>query len=378
MKKKLLGFVSLLLLGVLMFSFSVSSIFAHASAATSAEGMIVIERDSTRVLYKKNSEKKLPMASTTKIVTAITVIENLDNLDKKVKVPPQAAGVEGSSIYLAANETVTIRGLLYGLMLQSGNDCAAALAILTADSIDNFAILMNETAKKAGANNSNFKNPHGLHHKDHYTTALDLALISAYAMENETFREIVSTKRYTMPWEGRDYDRVIINKNKILSTFDGGDGIKTGYTKAAGRCLVSSATRNGMNVIAVVLNCGPMFDDCRTLMETAFDNYKLYDLNDERISIATNVIKGKESLVNLGLKEHPQYPLTENEYKRLVYEQIDVKTMSAPVRLGQENGLIKIYLDNRLIFESKLYTISTVDSLSITDYLRDIIEEWAE
>jgi len=340
--------------------------------------MVVLERDSGRVLNEKNADKKRPMASTTKIATAITVIDNVADLDKKVRVPAAAVGVEGSSIYLEKDEELTIRDLLYGLMLQSGNDCAAALAITTAGSIKNFATLMNETAAKVGAANTHFVNPHGLHHEDHYTTARDLGKIAAYAMKNPTFREIVGTKRYVMPWKDREYDRVIVNKNKILSTYKGGDGVKTGYTKKAGRCLVASATRDGMNVIAVVLNCGPMFEDCRQLLDGAFAEYSLKDVSKavDLSSVSAVVTDGKAQSTRLETEKGLLYPLTESEYAEIRFEVSEVNSMRAPVHIGDENGKIKFYSGNRLLFERKLYSIEEVASLDYSDILYDIVGRW--
>ena len=266
---------------------------ASASVSCSAKSMITIENSSNRVLYEHNADQKLPMASTTKIVTAITVIERCGDLEQVVRVPAVAVGVEGSSIYLEKDEPLRIIDLLHGLMLQSGNDCAVALAVTTAGSVEKFAEWMNETAAAVGASNSHFVTPHGLHDDDHYTTARDLALITSHAMKNEIFERIVSTKRYTMPWQGRNYNRVVLNKNKLLSNFEGADGVKTGFTKKAGRCLVSSATRNGMRVISVVLNDGPMFEDCAALMEQAFSEYTLTQLAPTSVCGRTKVIEGK-------------------------------------------------------------------------------------
>ncbi len=358
--------------------FFVSGKVSKAYAFTgSAECMIVLERDSGRVLNEHNADKKRPMASTTKIATAITVIDNVADLDKKVKVPDQAVGVEGSSIYLAKDEELTVRDLLYGLMLQSGNDCAVALAVTTAGSVPKFAELMNATAAKAGAENTNFVNPHGLHDDNHYTTARDLGKIAAYAMKNETFRKIVSTKRYTAPWKDHDYDRVILNKNKILSTYEGGDGVKTGYTKKAGRCLVASATRDGMNVISVVLNCGPMFEDCRELMDEAFSKFKLRDVTEGiSVNATAPVSESKRDSVRLGLKDKLFYPLTDEEFAALKYEVQGVTAMRAPVGAGEENGKIMIYSSNRLLFEQKLFTIEEAEPLSVADRLGDIVKHW--
>lgn len=347
------------------------------SAATSAECMAVIECSTGRELYRKNAEKQRPMASTTKICTAATVLDNCDDLERVVTVPDKAVGVEGSSIYLQKGEKVKIIDLLYGLMLQSGNDCAEALAITVGGSIERFATLMNETAHKAGAENSNFVNPHGLHNDAHYTTAADLAKITAYAFRNPIFAQIVGTKKHTMPWEGREYPRVIVNKNKILSTYAGGDGVKTGFTKKAGRCLVASATRNGMRIIAVVLNCGPMFEDCAALMDKAFDDYALCDLMENvRLEREIAVTDGKQASVKACAKGSYLYPLKVGERENLRFETEAVSHLKAPVTTDTEAGKFGIYLENQLLFEGKLYTIDTVAERDVGDKLKDLIEAW--
>ncbi len=347
-----------------------------AETVSCAASMITTEAGSGRVLYEKNADSRRPMASTTKIATAITVIDNVPDLEKTVVIPDCAVGVEGSSIYLSKGETASIRDLLYGLMLQSGNDCAVALAVTTAGSVEKFAALMNETARKCGANDTNFVTPHGLHDDNHYTTARDLAKISAYAMKNATFREIVSSKRHTMPWAGHDCDRVILNKNKILTTFDGGDGIKTGYTKKAGRCLVASATRDGMTIISVVLDCGPMFEECRNLMEKAFEEYSLVDITALAPDVKAEVRDGAKKTVTLRPTATSTYPLTKEETERLIFEEKGVKPMRGGVRRGTENGKICVTLEKRLLFESKLFTIEEVEPLPVRDILLEIAREW--
>lgn len=347
------------------------------SAATCAECMAVIECSTGRFLYGKNEDKKRPMASTTKICTAATVLDNCDNLEKIITVPDKAVGVEGSSIYLQKGEKVKIIDLLYGLMLQSGNDCAEALAITVGGSLENFAKLMNETAEKAGAQNSNFVTPHGLHDDNHYTTARDLAMISAYAFKNPIFAKIVSTKKHIMPWEGRSYPRTILNKNKILSTYEGGDGVKTGFTKKAGRCLVSSATRNGMRIIAVVLNCGPMFEECSALMDKAFSEYKLCKVFDAKtVSEKIGVTDGKQSEVIASGKNEYFYPIRDGEINDIRVDINTVKVLPAPVAKDTEAGNFKIYLENQLLFVGKLYTISNVAERDYKDKLKDLIEAW--
>lgn len=354
-----------------------NTVLSGENAATSAQSMLLLENSTNRVLYERNADKRLPMASTTKIVTAITVIENCDDLEKIVKVPKKAVGVEGSSIYLQEGEPLKIIDLLYGLMLQSGNDCAAALALTVGGSIENFAALMNETAQKAKAMCSNFVNPHGLHDDSHYTTARDLALITSYAMKNPVFEKIVGTKRYTMPWQGRDYNRVILNKNKILNTFEGGDGVKTGFTKKAGRCLVSSAKRDGMRVICVVLNCGPMFEDCSALMEKAFKEYRLEKVCDKTPVYKIPVTEGKAGQVDCSPENERYYPLKAGEIELIKTEAELVEGFNAPVKCGAQAGKIKFSLDNQLLFEEKLITINSVDSPDYLDRLKDIIGKWS-
>ncbi|MGN0818322.1 MAG: D-alanyl-D-alanine carboxypeptidase family protein, partial [Candidatus Coproplasma sp.] len=194
------------------------------------------------LLHEKNSDARMPMASTTKIMTALIVIEDCE-LDEVITVPDQAVGTEGSSIYLKHDEEISIKDLLYGLMLRSGNDSAAALAIHHSGSIEAFAENMNRRAKEIGALNTNYTNPSGLPDDNHYTTAYDLCLIACTAMKNPVFQEIVGTKNYNGEF------RSFLNKNKILNTLDGANGVKTGYTVKAGRCLVSSAQRDGMDVV---------------------------------------------------------------------------------------------------------------------------------
>lgn len=355
----------------------VSHADAPASVPTSAASMAVIECSTGRLLYAKNEDEKRPMASTTKICTAATVLDCCEDLEKVIEVPDKAVGVEGSSIYLQKGEKVKIIDLLYGLMLQSGNDCAEALAITVGGSIEGFAEKMNETARRAGATDSHFVTPHGLHDDDHYTTAHDLCKIAAYAFRNPVFAEIVATKKHTMPWEGRDYPRVLVNKNKILSTYEGGDGVKTGFTKKAGRCLVSSATRNGMRVIAAVLNCGPMFEECAALMDKAFDEYSLCRVADgTQIAQTVAVRDGKSESVDVRGKESFFYPLRADEQDEIRVEVSCENELRAPVVADTVAGNFRVYLRNQLLFEGKLYTINTVAERDVGDKLKDLIEAW--
>jgi len=321
---------------------------------------ILMELNSNRVLYQSNANSKKYMASTTKILTAIVVIENCD-LTQTITVSSKTIGIEGSSIYLEEGEILSVKDLLYGLMLRSGNDCAVTLAVHCSGSIDKFATLMNETAFKIGALNSNFTNPHGLHDDNHYTTAYDLALISCYAMKNPIFREIVGTKVINIPHTTRNYDRKLINKNKMLNEFDGSTGIKTGFTKKAGRCLVSSCIRNGMELICVVLNCPPMFERSKALLSDGFSKYSMVKLFESDNIIDFLPVKGTTKECGVYIKKDIRLPLTNAEKENLEIEYDYPKEIDLPIKKDQEIGSIKIYCQNNLIFTEKIYTIIEVN-----------------
>lgn len=237
-----------------------------------AESAVLIDGQSGAVLYSKNSAARMNMASTTKIMTAMVILENM-NLDTIVTVPKEATLVEGSSIYLRENEKITVGTLLYGLMLESGNDAAHALAVACSGSIEKFADLMNETAKKLGLTSTSFANPHGLSAENHYTTAYELAYITYTAMKNPIFCKIVSTKNMVAPSLDGEFTRYFSNHNKLLRIYDGAVGVKTGYTKAAGRCLVGAAEKDGKKFITVTLNDGNDWNDHANMLDYAFDHY---------------------------------------------------------------------------------------------------------
>ena len=271
--KKIGSVVLLLLVGlVLCISFTQYNVSAeeHLTAARSA---VLMERDSRRVLYAQNENERLPMASTTKIMTALVVAENCQP-DEIVTVDKKAVGIEGSSLYLKEGQRIPVCDLLSGLMLRSGNDSAVALAIHTAGSAEKFVQMMNDRATSIGAVNTHFANPHGLHDNEHYTSAYDLALITAQALSNDLVRRTVAQKSAVLHEDDSAIN--IYNKNKLLSMLPDADGVKTGYTTKAGRCFVGSATRNGMQLIAVVLNCSPMFENSRSMLEWGFNNYTMF------------------------------------------------------------------------------------------------------
>ena len=332
--------------------------FADAPLSTSAKSAILTEAKTGEVLYEKNAYQKMPMASTTKIMTAICAIEN-GNLDEVVTVDSRAAGIEGSSMYLKNGEKITLRNLLYGLMLSSGNDAAVAIALNVGKSVENFADMMNETAKKIGVKDTSFKNPNGLDEEGHYTTAYDLAQITRYALSNSEFAKIVSTNEITLAGNENSNARSLRNHNKLLRIYDGATGVKTGFTKKSGRCLVSSSERNGINLIAVTLNDPNDWNDHISMFNYAFDNCKM-----------KSVVKKGEYAGTVNVKSSPVEGI-KTEYASDTYalfknnenDDITVKTsvantVEAPVDFGVKIGESVFFSNGKKLGSADIVTSS--------------------
>ncbi len=360
----------------LIVSFSSGASYYANAMSSSARGCVVIETSTGRVLFSQNQNLKMPMASTTKIMTAITAIENCKDLDEKFEISPKAVGVPGTSLYLRKGDVYSTRDLLYALMLISGNDASVAIAEQVAGSTSEFVTKMNELCKKIGAKNSHFANTHGLDAHGHYTTAYDLAKITAYALENETFREIVGTKN-TKIVNGTGENRYLKNKNKLLSTLEGCIGVKTGFTDDAGRCLVSAIERDGMRLVCVVLNCGPMFQESAQLLKECADAYNLYDLTENYdYEKQIEVVDGRDSIAEIGTKEKFLYPLTKDELENVKYVYTYPKSVDAPLDKGSEIGKVEIFLNNNLLFSEKIYTIEEIRPRSILQRMQDFFKNW--
>lgn len=369
----------LILLLVVVVCFGVlatNSNITVSATSTSAKAMCVLEKDSKRIIYSHNMNQSLPMASTTKVVTAITVIENCKNLEEEIIVNNAAIGVEGTSIYLRKGEQINVKDLLFGLMLRSGNDAATALAYHVGGSVEGFASLMNKLAIKVGAKDSHFANPHGLDNKNHYTSAYDLALITAYALNNPIFKEIVSTKSYVIPETNISDKRYLTNKNKLLSTLDGCCGVKTGFTSKAGRCLVSATERNNTTYVCVVLNCGPMFEESAALLNSCYENYENKKIIDKNKEIFNEyIVSGKQGKLYLYTEEDFYFPLKENEFEDI---KIEYKVQLDNAKEGDCVGEIKVFFKKHLIKSLKLFTMNKIDKLMENNTLS--IEEilWEE
>jgi len=282
------------------------------------------------------------MASTTKIMTAIVAIENCP-LERSVSVADAAIGVEGSSIYLKKGESLTMEQLLYALLLQSANDAATAIAIEVGGSVDGFAELMNEKADELGLTDTHFTNPHGLSDEQHYTTSYDLALITKYALQNPIFRKIVSTYKTTIP--SLDGTRVLVNHNKLLKLYDGTVGVKTGFTKKTGRCLVSAAEKEGTLLVGVTLNAPDDWNDHIRMLDHGFDTIKTYHLAEpSSISFRVPVVGGVASYVdvsNVGGLTYTCQKQNANIDEQLILDRF----LFAPIEQGDIIGQI-IYYNN--------------------------------
>ena len=315
---------------------SAAPVRAADAPSLSAKCAVLLDAQSGRVLYEKNADEKSLIASTTKIMTGLLVCE-YGHLDDEFSVPAQAVGVEGSSMYLKAGETVTLRALLYGMMLRSGNDAALALAIRIAGSAEAFAAQMNARAAELGLRSTHFANPHGLDSEENYATARDLAVLTRAALQNGTFRTVVSTKTVTAA------NRCLTNHNKLLWRYDGAIGVKTGYTKKAGRILVSAAERDGRTLIAVTLNDPDDWRDHVRLLDYGFSQYARRTFAAASQIVGSICVAGGEApTAALVVREALCYPLLPGERAQL---RLHVPAIvHAPVTAGQA-GTLELLVD---------------------------------
>ena len=310
---------------------------AQKGERITAKAYAVVEAGSGRLLFGENEHERRPMASPTKIMTALLLLEAGEDMDALVTVPPEAAGVEGSSMYLHAGERLSLRDLLFGLMMVSGNDAAVALAIHHAGSVEAFADRMNARAAALGCIDTHFVNPNGLHDPDHYTSAADLAKIAAAAMALPAFRELVSTERYTAATGERT--RTFRTKNKVLTQIEGGCGVKTGYTKKAGRCLCFAAQRQGMLLIGAVLNAPDMWNDAKRLLDRGFSEYELHTFLTPGQEIGNVPVTGSEKKsLPAAAKEGILYPVRKDGRDETRLDVRLVGALSAPVSPGAAAG----------------------------------------
>lgn len=332
-------------------------ILAFPCYALSAEKAIVMDAQTGRALFEKNADSRSLIASTTKIMTALIVCEQCNVLDR-MRIPKEATGIEGSSMYLKVGEVLTIQELLYGLMLQSGNDAAVALAIYCGGTVEGFAELMNDKAHQIGLQNTHFVNPNGLDAPDHYSTARDLAILAAYAMQNPIFFRTVSAKTV------RAGGRTFTNHNKLLWQYPGADGVKTGFTKKAGRILVSAATRDGRRLTAVTINAPDDWDDHKAMLDDGFNRYLLRKIVEKGQILGTiEVAGGTHGYVQLIASDDFYYPLSADEKTGILLPKPGF--VYAPVVAGTSAGHAYVCVDGVAVGTCALKYGDTVEQQEI-------------
>lgn len=348
-RKRLCG-VLVVFLFIQLLLLPVAEVKANAGPPNiSAESAALIDVASGRMLYSKNGHKKMRIASLTKTMTAIVAIE-MGQLKDEVTVPPEAVGVEGSSIYLKKNEKLTLEELLYGLMLRSGNDAAVTVATHIGGSVPGFVYLMNEKAALIGMTHTNFTNPHGLDDSNmHYSTAEDMALLSAYALRNPVFRQIVSTKVKDISWEGEEYNRRLLNKNKLLHLYNGADGVKTGYTKLAKRCLASSATRDGRQLAAITLNAPDDWNDSAQMLDWGFRHFAMKEFVQHGETIQPEPTITLKEGVQLVTTNAFRYPLKPEEVPDVKKRMVMSESVVTEKMNGQIIGFLQFHFRDQMI-----------------------------
>lgn len=341
-------FSRVLLLLIYIFIFILSGTNIQVLAETeklnvNASSAVLIDQKTGQILFQKNMDKKLPPASLTKVLTALVALENCST-DEIAKVSRRSAYQEGSSIYLEVGENISLEELLYGILLSSGNDAAVAIAEHVAGSVEDFSYLMNFAAKRIGADNSNFKNPSGLPDPNHYSTAYDLALITQRAMNYEKFKEITSVKTMTISWAGHDWGRGLHNHNKMLWNYPGATGGKTGYTRAAGRCLITTATRGERSLIAVVLNCSSDWYEVSKILDYGFASFKqktIVEKGDEILKIP--VEGGEKEFLSLFTSDSIEMLIRKKSSIKIRKEIYYDENIEFPVKKGEILGSLVIY-----------------------------------
>lgn len=328
-------------------------LFPVPVGAISAQKAILLDAETGRVIYEKDADSRSLIASTTKIMTALIICEQCNVLDR-MRIPREAVGIEGSSMYLQEGEILSIQELLYGLMLRSGNDAAVALAIYCGGTVEGFAQLMNDKARMLGMNGTHFENPNGLDSPGHYSTARDLAILASYAMDNPVFAKTVSAKTVTI---GK---RTLTNHNKLLWRLEGADGVKTGFTRAAGRILVSSAVRQNRRLIAVTINAPDDWNDHRVMLEDGFERYKPKQLICKGDYIgSSSVLGGENDTVELWAAEDFCYAVSDDEAPYVIPGKPEFAF--APVVAGQNAGYAYVCIGDKTIGKISMVYGQTVE-----------------
>lgn len=367
--------ICLLLMTLLLLSTTWVVWAAPASPpVTSAAAVVLMEQSSGRVLYSSNMNAELYPASTTKIMTALITLENME-LDDKITLPDDFINVGETSLGLLPGARQTVEELLMAMMLRSANDAAQALAIGVAGSVEAFADMMNEKAAELGMKHSHFVNPHGLHSEQHYSSAYDLALVARAALDNEEFRRIITTESFTVKKVNGEEDFRVANRNGLLSRYQYADGVKTGYTRQAGNCFVSSATKDGMQLIAVVLNSSDIYADAEALLEWGFANYS------PSVLVEANSVQGQVAVLNGGrdsidvVTEKPLYAIMAKGETADLQPVIDLPvSVAAPVHRGEVIGSITYTDENGYTYSTNLLAARDVGRYTLRLVVRQAFQ----
>lgn len=322
----------------------------------SSPSAVVICNESGRILYNKNAKEQRKMASLTKMMTAILLVENCE-MNEQITIDKRACYIGGSEAGIKPNDTITAENLLYGMLLPSGNDCAMAIGYHIGGSIENFAAMMNKKAKELGLEDTNFENPHGLDSENHYTSAYSMALISRYALSYKKIRDVAATKEATVNLGS--FTKQLRNTNSLLRTYDKADGGKTGFTNGANRCLVASASENNLKLIAVVLGSetsSMRFNDAKAILEDTFSKYKLYDIsNFLNIYINIPIVKGTNINYIDTFKDTKKIALTEDEYSKIYVSENFIDKIQAPMNAGTYIGTYTVSIEDEILYTKDFY-----------------------
>lgn len=350
---------------------------------TYSRAIVVLDRASKAIIYGKNENDVRAMASTTKIMTALVLIENAD-LSKTIEVSQNAASTDGSRLGLKTGDKITLNDLLYGLMLCSGNDAAVQIAETIGGSVEGFAEMMNKKALDLGLKNTSFTSPHGLDEDGHHTTAYELAILTDYALNNPTFAKVVNTKYYTVTINGTAKD--LSNTNELLGYLQGVNGVKTGFTNNAGRCLVTSILRNDFNIITVVLGADTRkirTRDSIKLIEYTYENFEPIDISQMinaeyekwKPTYKININKGVKSEVQtkLGEQKYTMYPIKKEDKQNIKLEVNEINYVEAPLLENSKLGSINVLVNNKVIYTVDILSNEEVKKKDIKDYFFDMI-----
>ncbi len=373
--------LSLIFIIYLLFELFYNNIFSSSQNMDNlnfeSEAVLVMDMKSGRVLYEKNGYEKKSIASLTKIMTSIMLVSNC-SIEEEIEVPKQIVNVGGSTAGLKSGEKVKAKDLLYAMLLPSGNDAAYTVGYhIGLSNVNNFAYLMTKKARSIGAYNTSFANPHGLDNQNHYSTAYDMAIITKYALNDQYINNAVKTLQKTV--DLGSYSKTFNNTNSLLRSYEFTDGVKTGFTNDAGRCLIASATKDDRRYIAVILGAPTTnirFNEAKKALEYCFEKYKYVDVSEYlKTYVNVKILKGNKKYYEYKQNFNKNLPLKNGEYEKIYVKQEVLSEINAPMNSGQKIGKITLMIDNEILLEEKLYLKENIFKNSMLTYAKMAIKE---